>query len=259
MNTLSIEQRKHLVIVTLNRPSARNAISGEMLDELAQVGVDLLNDLGLRAVILTGSGDRAFCAGADLKERLSMSDDEVRARLVEYQTDLAWLSAPEIPTVAALNGAALGGGLELALMCDLRVAHEHVVLGLPETSLGIIPAAGGTQRLTRLVGEARAKEIILLGEKLQASRAFEMGLLHRVFPQSEDLVEATVDFIMPILEGAPLAQSAALEAIGQALDLPLPEGLALERRCYERCLASEDRREALAAFQAKRKPEYRGK
>ena len=188
-----------------------------------------------------------------------MSDDEVRARLVEYQTDLAWLSAPEIPTIAALNGAALGGGLELALMCDLRVAHEHAVMGLPETRLGIIPAAGGTQRLTRLVGEAKAKEIILLGEGFDAPRALEMGLVHRVFPQSADLVELTIDFITPILEGAPLAQSAALEAIGQALDLPLPQGLAVERRCYERCLASDDRKEALMAFRNKRKPEFRGK
>jgi enoyl-CoA hydratase/carnithine racemase len=259
MNTITVDRSTHLVVVTLNRPSAANAISGEMLDELAQLGVDLLNDLDLRAVIVTGRGDRVFCAGADLKERRSMSDDDVRARLVEYQTDLAWLSSPEIPTVAALNGAALGGGLELALMCDLRVAYDDVFLGLPETRLGIIPAAGGTQRLTRLVGEARAKEIILLGEKLEAVKALEMGLLHRVFARPRDLIHETIDFIEPILEGAPIAQSAALEAIGQALDLSLPEGMALERRCYERCLASEDRKEALAAFQQKRKPEFRGR
>jgi enoyl-CoA hydratase/carnithine racemase len=259
MNTLSIERTTQLAIVTLNRPDARNAICGEMLDELAQVGVDLLNDLHLRAVILTGAGDRAFCAGADLKERRSMSDDDVRARLVEYQTDLAWLSAPEIPTVAALNGAALGGGLELALMCDFRIAHERVTLGLPETTLGIIPAAGGTQRLTRLVGEAKAKEIILLGKRFDATEALRMGLVHRVIAKDRDLIDETISFITPILEGAPIAQSAALEAIGEALDLALPEGLALERRCYERCLASEDRKEALAAFQQERKPEFRGR
>jgi enoyl-CoA hydratase/carnithine racemase len=259
MNTIAVDRRSSLVVVALNRPESANAISGEMLDELAQLGVDLLNDLELRAVILTGSGDRAFSAGADLKERRALSDDDVRTRLVEYLTDLAWLSSPEIPTVAALNGTALGGGLELALMCDLRVAYDDIVMGLPETRLGIIPAAGGTQRLTRLVGEARAKEIILLGERFSAMEALTMGLLHRVVPRSRELLDETIDFIDPILQGAPIAQSAALEAIGQALDVSLPDGLALERRCYERCLQSEDRREALAAFQQKRKPEFRGR
>jgi enoyl-CoA hydratase/carnithine racemase len=236
-----------------------NAISGEVLETLERLGREVLTDSNLRAVVLTGAGDRAFCAGADLKERRTMTDDQVRGRLLKYETALAWLSSPALPSIAMLNGTALGGGLELALCCDLRVAHEHVTLGLPETGFGIIPAAGGTQRLTRLVGEARAKEVILLGQRLTASAALTMGILHRVFPRSANLLDETVAFIRPILEGAPLAQSAALEAIASASEVSIQRGLAIERDCYERCLVSEDRLEALAAFRDKRKPQFRGK
>jgi enoyl-CoA hydratase/carnithine racemase len=208
--------------------------------------------------MLTGAGDRAFCAGADLKERQQMGDTEIRSQLMLYESELAWLSAPHFPTVAALNGAALGGGLELALACDLRLAVPDALLGLPETTLGIIPAAGGTQRLVRLVGEARAKELILLGRRVHTEEALRIGLIHRIVSEPAALMTETLAYIQPIVDGAPIAQRAALRAIAAAADLPLDQGLVFERECYETCLSSADRKEALAAFSEKRKPRFSG-
>jgi len=161
--------------------------------------------------------------------------------------------------IAAINGVALGGGLELALMCDLRIAAAHAILGLPETSLGVIPGAGGTQRLPRIIGEARAKQLILLAERLTADQALEFGLVNRVIPAGADLMSETRAWIAPILEGAPLAQVAALTAIDAAFGTPLSEGLDVELRHYEACLGSEDRSEALRAFAEKRKPVFCGR
>ena len=254
-----LERQGHLAIVTLNRPERMNALSRELLLELGEVGRRLSQDSDVRAVVLTGSGERAFCAGADLKERRDMSDDDVRRQLHLYESELSWLSAPHFPTIAAINGAALGGGLELALCCDLRVAVASAELGLPETSLGIIPAAGGTQRLVRVVGEARAKEMILRSERLSAKQALAIGLVQRVVKNPAKLVPKTLEYIQPILDGAPIAQRSALRAIAGAQDLPLSAGLALERQCYELCLTSQDRKEALAAFAEKRRPIYVGK
>ena len=259
MSEALIERRGHLALITLNRPERRNALSRALLLSLGEIGRELTQDPSVRAVVLTGAGNRAFCAGADLKERSQMSDDEIRAQLSLYRSELAWLSAPHFPTIAALNGTALGGGLELALMCDLRVAVRHAELGLPETRLGIIPGAGGTQRLVRAIGEARAKELILLGRRLTAEEALELGLLHRVVAKQRRLLSETLDFIQPILDGAPIAQRAALRAIAAATDLPLSAGLAVERQCYEACLTSADRKEALAAFVEKRRPVFSGK
>jgi enoyl-CoA hydratase/carnithine racemase len=211
------------------------------------------------AVVLTASGDQAFCAGADLKERAGMSDDEVRAMLGQYRTELAWLSSSPFPVVAALNGAALGGGLELALACDLRVAAAHAVLGLPETSLGIIPAAGGTQRLPRLVGLAKATELVLLGTRLTAAEALTLGLVNRVTLAGTSVLDDTLAWLAPVLDGSPIAMRAALEALRASVALPLAEGLAAERHAYEACLVSEDRKEALAAFAEKRNPVFRGR
>jgi len=253
-----VERREHLVVLTINRPERRNALSRPLLLRLGQLGRELSQDSSVRALVLTGSGDKAFCAGADLKERRGMSEAEIRKQLALYESELSWLSAPQLPTVAALNGVALGGGLELAMACDLRVAVASAVLGLPETGLGVIPGAGGTQRLVRLVGEARAKELILLGRRIDAAEALNIGLVHRLVPAGEDLIERTLDFIAPIVEGAPIAQRAALSAIADAGDLPLSEGLEYERQCDERCLVSADRREALTAFAEKRKPKFTG-
>jgi enoyl-CoA hydratase/carnithine racemase len=235
-----------------------NALSRETVLSLGKIGRELQSDLELRAIIVTGAGERAFCAGADLKERLAMADREVLELLKSYRSELGWLAASRVPTIAAINGVALGGGLELALTCDLRVARPGAILGLPETSLGIIPGAGGTQRLPRIVGEAKAKELILLGTRLTAEQALSIGLVNHVSSEGEDLIASTLAFIRPIREGAPIAQAAALRALRAAV-LPIEAGLDVELTAYEDCLASEDRREALLAFQEKRPPQFRGR
>jgi methylglutaconyl-CoA hydratase len=253
-----LERRDAVAIVTLDRPDRMNAMSRQMVLELGRIGRELPQDSSIRAVVLTGAGNQAFCAGADLKERRGMSDDDVREQLRLYRTELAWLETFPAPVVAALNGVALGGGLEMALLCDLRVAVEHALLGLPETTLGIIPGAGGTQRLPRLVGEARAKELILLGKRISASHALAIGLVNRVSPPGVNVLGDTLEWMRPILEGAPIAQRAALRAIDDGGRLDLSAGLARETELYQECLASDDRREALTAFAEKRKPVFKG-
>ena len=188
-----------------------------------------------------------------------MDENAVRDQVKLYRSELGWLDTSPVPVVAALNGVALGGGLELALLADLRVAAAHATLGLPETSIGIIPGAGGTQRLPRVVGEARAKELILLGRRLSADEALAIGLVNRVTPAGVDLIEDTLSFITPISQGAPIAQAAALRAIDLSFETDLDHGLELERLAYDDCLRSEDRLEALRAFAEKRKPEFKGR
>lgn len=255
---LRTERREHAVVITLNRPDRMNALSRAMVAALGNLGRELAGDPEVRAVVLTGAGTKAFCAGADLKERRGMTDDDVRKQLASYRSELSWLADFRAPVVAAINGACLGGGLEVALLCDLRVAASHAQLGLPETSLGIIPGAGGTQRLPRLIGEARAKEMILLARRLSADEAFALGLVNRIC-QSADIVEDTLRWMAPILKGAPIAQRAALQAIDAASETTLNDGLARELELYDECLRSEDRLEALRAFSEKRSPDFRGR
>lgn len=267
---LEIRRQEGALILTIQREERRNALD---LATIQAFGDVFRNHLGAedRAVVVTGSGTAAFCAGADLKERRDMSLDQVRAQLLRYRSDLGWLSTCPVPTVAAINGAALGGGLELALLCDLRVAAAHASFALPETSLGIIPAAGGTQYLPRLVGAAKARELILLGTRIDAAEALRIGLVHRVAPASDvastgntkpdaqPVLADALRWIEPITRGAPLAQRAALRALRAADRLDLDAGLEFELGCYETCLTSEDRSEALAAFADKRRPVFKGK
>jgi methylglutaconyl-CoA hydratase len=254
-----LERRGGIALVTLDRPERMNALSRALVARFGELGRELTTQSDVRLVIVTGSGDKAFCAGADLKERASMSADEVRALLLAYESELGWLEAIEAPTLAAINGVALGGGLELALLCDLRVATEHAVLGFPETSLGVIPGAGGTQRLPRLLGEARAKELILRAARLTAPEALILGLVNQIMPKSDDFLREVMAWAEPILSGAPLAIRGALKAMRGASTRDLQQGLALERAEYEACLNSEDRSEALAAFAEKRTPSFKGR
>jgi enoyl-CoA hydratase/carnithine racemase len=235
-----------------------NALSRATLQALGALEQELGSDPDVRAIILTGAGDKAFCAGADLKERQGMDDDAVREQLKLYRSELGWLDRSKAPVIAALNGVAFGGGLELALLCDLRVAAAHALLGLPETTLGIIPGAGGTQRLPRIVGEARAKELILLGQRIDAQQALAMGLINRVTPAGNSVLDDVLEWIRPISEGAPIAQAAALAAIDASFEASLAQGLDLERVHYDECLRSNDRLEALRAFADKRKPSFSG-
>ncbi len=183
----------------------------------------------------------------------------IRVQVELYRSELGPLDRSPKPVIAALNGVAFGGGLELALVCDLRVAAAHVQLGLPETTLGIIPGAGGTQRLGRIVGEARAKELILLGRRIGADDALAWGLVNRVTSAGKSVVDDTIAWIEPIANGAPIAQAAALEAIDRSFDTTLEHGLELEKVSYDKVLVSEDRREALTAFGEKRKPSFKGR
>jgi methylglutaconyl-CoA hydratase len=254
-----VDQRGAVAVFVIDRPDRMNSLSRATLRALGKLAREAQSNDSIRAIVLTGSGDRAFCAGADLKERQGMTEGDVRVQLGLYRSELGELARSAKPVVAAINGAALGGGLELALCCDLRVAAPGAVLALPETSLGIIPGAGGTQRLSRIIGEGRAKELMLLPRRLTAEEALAWGLVNRVSPAGVDVVDDAVAWLQPIAEGAPIAQAAALEAIDRAFDVSLDVGIELERVSYEKTLASEDRAEALLAFAEKRKPQFKGR
>src|SRR5262245_29921533 len=258
-NPVKIERRGPVGILTIDRADRRNALSRETLYAFGRLGKELVDDPSIRAIVVTGAGDKAFCAGADLKERQGMSTDDVRLQVGLYRSELGVLDTSPKPVIAAINGVAFGGGLELALVCDMRVAAPHAELALPETTLGIIPGAGGTQRLPRVVGEARAKEMILLGRKLTAAEALAWGLVNRVSPEGASVLDDVLQWIEPIATGAPVAQSAALRAVDASYETTLELGLELERVFYDETLRSEDRVEALRAFAEKRKPAFKGR
>ncbi|NUP07538.1 MAG: enoyl-CoA hydratase [Polyangiaceae bacterium] len=254
-----LERRGRVGVLVLDRPDRRNALSRKTLSELGRLGRELIADESIRAIVLTGSGEKVFCAGADLKERQSFTNEDVRIQVGLYRSELSVLDKSPKPVIAAMNGSAFGGGLELALICDLRVVVPHAQLGLPETTLGIIPGAGGTQRLPRVVGEARAREMILLGRPISAEVALAWGLVNRVSPSGVSVLDDTIAWIDPIANGAPIAQAAALAAIEQSFDVTLEHGLALERVHYDETLRSQDRLEALRAFAEKRQPRFEGR
>lgn len=254
---IRVDQRGTVAIWTIDRPDRMNALSRDTLLSFGRLAREAISNPSIRAIVITGAGEKAFCAGADLKERQGMSENDVRVQVDLYRSELGPLDRSPKPVIAAINGIAFGGGLELALVCDLRVCAPHAKLGLPETTLGIIPGAGGTQRLPRVVGEARAKEMILLGRSLTAEEALYWGLVNRI--ATKNVVDDAVEWIAPIANGAPIAQAAALEAIDRSFDVPLDLGMELEKVSYDKTLVSEDRREALAAFAEKRKPAFKGK
>lgn len=244
--------------VTLNRPDARNALSLAVNRELTRLARELGDDPEVRVVVLTGAGEHAFCAGADLKERKGVPAAASKPYIDAISGAIdAWARLPR-PTICALNGSAYGGGLELALACDLRVCVEGAELGLTEVRLGIMPGAGGTQRLPRLVGVAAAKELILLGRRVGAARARALGLVMDVVPAAA--LRATVDGLLAELAGcAPRSLQMAKAAIDRGIDVGIDEGLRIERQCYDVTLFSEDRDEGLRAFAEKRPPRYTGR
>ncbi len=251
------ERRGGVEIWTIDGESRRNSISLRMLSELRSLLGRAAADASLRCVVLTGAGDKAFCSGADLKERVAMSGEDVHAFHAGLRAAFRAIEqAPQV-FVAAVNGAALGGGLELALACDIRVAAEPAQLGLPEVSLGIIPGGGGTQRLARLVGVARAKDLVLTARRVGAAEALAMGLVAEVAPAGRLLVQATA-LAERIARNAPVALRQAKRAIDGGFHLPLEEALALENRMYQDCLGTKDRLEALRAFAEKRPPVFTG-
>jgi enoyl-CoA hydratase/carnithine racemase len=246
-----------LVWLTIERPDVLNCLSFATLKRFRVLLEELAADLSIRCLLITGAGERAFCAGADLKERRTMPLERVPLFVRNIRALMDDVEAMPQPTVAVVNGFCLGGGTELALACDLRVAAPHAELGLTETSLAIIPGAGGTQRLPRLIGKARAKDLVLTGRRLGAAEAERIGLVNRVAAPGA-LAASARELAAAIAANGPVAVRAAKEAIDRGLDLPLRQGLEHEARCYERVLGTSDRLEALAAFAEKRAPVYRG-
>ena len=235
-----------------------NSLSLAMLAELGAALYEAAFDPELRCVILTGAGEKAFCAGADLKERAGMNEIQVRRTVATIRQTMDQVENLPVPTIAAVNGVALGGGTELTLACDLRIVAETAKMGLTETSLAIIPGAGGTQRLPRIVGRAKAKELIFTARRVDAAEALAIGLANRVVPAAELLSEARA-LAAAIAKNGPLALRAAKRAVDKGMEMDLAGGLAFESTCYETIIPTEDRREGLAAFREKRPPVYKGK
>lgn len=257
MKEFRVERRGTVEIWTIDGEARRNSITTGMLRELRELLSRATQDRSLRCIVVTGAGDKAFCAGADLKERARMNDGEVHAFHEGLRSAFRGIEEAPQPFVAALNGAALGGGLELALACDLRVASESAQLGLPEVSLGIIPGGGGTQRLARLVGVARAKDLVLTARRVGAGEALAMGLVARTAPP-ERLLDEAIALAGQVAGNAPVSLRQAKRAIDGGFHLPLEEALDLENRMYQDCLGTRDRLEALRAFAEKRPPAFTG-
>ena len=257
MNSLGSERSDDVVIWTLQRPAAMNALDRPTLGALRQAAEAARHDRGLRGAIVTGAGDKAFSAGADLKERRGMSMDEVRQYLALIRDTMNAIARLPFPTIAAVNGVAFGGGFELMLACDLRVLSSTAQVGMTEVRVGIMPGAGGTQRLPRLVGVARAKDLIFSARRVDAAEALQMGLADRVVPAAAVLPTARA-LAQEIAANAPLAVRAAKHAIDVGCDAGLDAGLEIEAAAYDLLLPTRDRLEGLQAFADKRPPRYRG-
>ncbi|OIK10365.1 enoyl-CoA hydratase [Bacillus sp. MUM 116] len=246
-----------IVVISLNRPEAANALSTNLLEELKTILESCKFDSAVRCVIITGAGEKAFCAGADLKERAGMDAQMVKKTVSLIRECVNSLETLPQPVIAAVNGAAFGGGTELALACDIRIASETANFGLTETSLGIIPGAGGTQRLPRLVGKGRAKELIYTARRIDAKEAKEIGLVEYV-ERPESLLDKALEIAGQIVKNGPIAIRQAKFAIDKGYDVDLATGLSIEQNAYEVTIPTKDRLEGLQAFKEKRKPVYKG-
>lgn len=246
-----------VVTVTLNRAEAMNAFDTAMAEDmLAVFGTTLRRRDDIRAVVLTGAGERAFSVGADLKERAGMSNDDWRQQHALFRDAFESLWTFPWPVIAAVRGYALGGGCELALAADFIYAAETAVFGLPEITLGIMPGAGGTQLLPRTVGSRRAKELIFSGERFSAREAHDWGLVNALYPPGDELI-AALAMAQQIAANAPLAIQGAKRTMDRGMDAPLQVGLSLEVSVHQRLSASEDRAEGVLAFNEKRTPEWK--
>ena len=249
----------HVLLVTLNRPEASNAFNTVMAWDLIALFERLaVAPNGTRVVVLTGAGDKAFCAGGDLKERKGMTDEAWQAQHLVYERMIRAVIACPLPVIGAINGAAYGGGCELAAALDFVYVSENARFAQTEVRIGIIPGAGGTQTLARAVGERRAKELILSGQMFNAQDAVDWGLANRLC-RAEDLLECTLTMAETIAANAPIAVRQAKQAIHKGLQMGLMDGLAFEIEAYNRTVPTEDRREGVLAFNHKRKPLFKGR
>ena len=258
--TLLLDQsRPHVLLVTLNRPEVANAFNTAMAKDIVNLFESLAMDADdTRCVVLTGAGRKAFCAGGDLKERNDMSDEAWSRQHLIFERMLRAIVDCPLPIIGAVNGAAYGGGCEIAAAVDFVYASDNARFALTETSLGIIPGAGGTQTLARAIGERRAKELILSAQPFSASEAFAWGLVNVLMPLDQ-LLDASLQAAERIASNAPIAVRQAKQAIHRGLQMSLADGLAFEIEAYHRTVPTEDRREGVRAFNEKRKPVFRNR
>jgi enoyl-CoA hydratase/carnithine racemase len=251
-----------IAILTLNRPEAMNCFNFDLLQAIADVIREANFDMGLRCIVITGAGGEdpkkaAFSTGADLKERRTLTPDQVRRFIFTIRNTFTAVEQVRVPVIAAINGFAFGGGMELALACDIRIASKNAVMGLTETSLAIIPGAGGTQRLPRIIGVAKAKELIFTARRIDAETALSLGLLNRVVEPGQ-LMPAALEIAREIAKNGPIGVAQAKFAINNGMEASLGVALPLESKAYEVTIPTTDRLEALAAFAEKRKPVFKG-
>lgn len=259
-DTLKIELIDgHVCVITLNRPHASNAFNTQMVRDLYQLFEQVALDSGdIRCLILTGAGERAFCAGADLKERRNMDDDQWNQQHLEIERMVRAIKDCPIPIIGAVNGAAYGGGCEIACLLDFLYATDTARFALPETSLGIIPGAGGTQTVPRAIGERRAKQAILTGQPISATNALAWGLVNEIV-QPDQLLPKAIETAKLIAANAPIAVRQAKQAIQKGRQMSLSDALAFEIEAYYRTVLTEDRKEGVLAFNEKRKPKFKGR
>ena len=257
-SVLLVEEEKKVVTLTLNRPEVMNSLNFPLLHALRDQIESFRFKPNVRVIIITAAGEKAFCAGADLKERAALAPEQVREYIFTIRNLFTSIEELNKPVIAAVNGIALGGGTELSLACDIRIAAKNATMGLTETRLAIIPGAGGTQRLPRLVGRGKAKELIFTGQRINAEEALKIGLVNKVCEQ-KDLVDESKKMAAMICEAGPVAIEQAKYAINRGLETDIHTGLAIESNAYWVCIPTEDRLEGLTAFKEKRKPVYKGK
>ena len=256
-NVLLVEEDNGVVTLTLNRPEVMNSFNFPLLHAMRQQLESYRFKPDIRVIIITAAGEKAFCAGADLKERATLSPDQVKEFIFTIRNLFTSIEQLNKAVIAAVNGIALGGGTELALACDIRIASTNASMGLTETRLAIIPGAGGTQRLPRLVGRGKAKELIFTGQRIGAEEALRIGLVNRIC-EPKDLLDECRKMAALICETGPIAIEQAKYAINYGLETDIHTGLAIESNAYWVCIPTEDRLEGLAAFKEKRKPIYKG-
>jgi enoyl-CoA hydratase len=255
--TISLERRGAVAVLTINRPDKLNALNRQVHTEAVSLLDELKTDDSVRVLVITGSGEKSFIAGADIKEFQDQTPITQRDRFHEKTLFNSIDTFPK-PVIAMVNGFCLGGGNELALACDLRICSQNAKFSQPEINLGLIPGGGGTQRLTRIIGEGRSMEIMLTGDMIDAETAFKFGLVNHVYPAAE-LEEKTMELAGKIAEKAPIALKLAKEAVKFASRSNLDEGLRREIDLFALCFATEDKQEGVSAFLEKRKPVFKGK
>jgi enoyl-CoA hydratase len=255
---LRLERDGAVAILTINRPKVLNALNTETIDELRRAILDLRHDDGVRAVILTGAGEKAFVAGADINELAVQTPAGGREHAVRGQHVFDVIENMGKPVIAAINGYALGGGCELAMACTLRIAADTAKLGQPEINLGIIPGYAGTQRLARLIGKGRALELLLTGDPVSAAEAHRLGLVNRVVPAGELMAEAR-RLAAALAAKAPLAVRYILDAVNKGIEIPLPQAQVFEATLFGLVASTDDMREGTRAFLEKRKADFKGR